>query len=187
MFFKEVLKYAPVYLLLANFAYSQTVAVRAARLIDGKRDRVIDKPVVVVDGGKIQAIAADFIIPKGTTIIDLDGLTLLPGMIDAHTLLLSAMNGSNAMHQEIEALKIVAIQSTAERALLGAKLGNEDLQAGITTVRDLGNSGVNGGVALRDAINRGWVQGPRIVTSTRAGRARRPVRALNSSRSEVNR
>ena len=62
----------------------------------------------------------------------------------------------------------VATQSTAYRALLGAEMGREDLEAGITTVRDLGNSGLNGDVALRDAIDNGWVTGPRMVVSTRA-------------------
>jgi imidazolonepropionase-like amidohydrolase len=161
-------KYISICLLFANFAQSQTVAIRAARLIDGKNDRAIDTPVVVVEGGKIQAVGADVAIPKGATVIDLGNMTLLPGLIDAHTHLLSEMDGSNVMHQDIEALKIVATQSTAERALLGARLGNEDLLAGITSVRDLGNSGVNGDVALRDAIERGWVPGPRIVASTRA-------------------
>jgi imidazolonepropionase-like amidohydrolase len=58
--------------------------------------------------------------------------------------------------------------SPADRALMGVKLGQEDLEAGITTVRDLGNSGINGDVALRNAIERGWVTGPRISASTRA-------------------
>jgi imidazolonepropionase-like amidohydrolase len=58
--------------------------------------------------------------------------------------------------------------STAKRALLGVKMGREDLEAGITTVRDLGNSGHNGDVALRDAINEGWAIGPRMLVSTRA-------------------
>jgi imidazolonepropionase-like amidohydrolase len=57
---------------------------------------------------------------------------------------------------------------TTRRALLGAAMGREDLEAGITTVRDLGNSGWNGDVALRDAVNAGWVVGPRINASTRA-------------------
>jgi imidazolonepropionase-like amidohydrolase len=161
-------KFSSLCLLFANFIYSQPVAIRAARLIDGKNDRVIDKPVVVVEAGKIQAIGADITIPKGATVIDLANVTLLPGLIDAHTHLLSEMDGSNLMRQDLEMLKIVATQSTAERALMGAKLGKEDLLAGITTVRDLGNSGVNGDVALRDAIDRGWVPGPRIVASTRA-------------------
>ncbi len=62
----------------------------------------------------------------------------------------------------------IAQMSTAKRALLGAAMAREDLWAGITTVRDLGNSGVNGDVALRDAIAAGWVQGPRVQPSTRA-------------------
>jgi imidazolonepropionase-like amidohydrolase len=62
----------------------------------------------------------------------------------------------------------VAQMSTAKRALMGAAHGREMLEAGFTSVRDLGNSGVNGDVALRDAINAGWVIGPRIHASTRA-------------------
>jgi imidazolonepropionase-like amidohydrolase len=58
--------------------------------------------------------------------------------------------------------------TTAERALLGAFNAREDLRSGITTVRDLGNSGLNGDVALRDAIRAGWVVGPRMQVSTRA-------------------
>src|SRR5262249_39756552 len=57
---------------------------------------------------------------------------------------------------------------TAKRALLGVKMGREDLETGITAVRDVGNSGMNGAVALRDAINEGWGVGPRIVACTRA-------------------
>ncbi|HEX6160925.1 MAG TPA: amidohydrolase family protein, partial [Thermoanaerobaculia bacterium] len=56
----------------------------------------------------------------------------------------------------------------AKRTLLGVKLGQEMLEAGFTTVRDLGNSGQNGAVALRDAIRSGWVTGPRIFAATRA-------------------
>ena len=62
----------------------------------------------------------------------------------------------------------VAAMGTTRRALLGVAMGRQDLEAGITTVRDLGNSGWGGDVALRDAINAGWVEGPHIVASTRA-------------------
>jgi imidazolonepropionase-like amidohydrolase len=58
--------------------------------------------------------------------------------------------------------------STTLRALQGAKNAHEDLMAGITSVRDVGNSGLNGDVALRTAITKGWLQGPRMVVSTRA-------------------
>src|SRR5262249_41658559 len=78
------------------------------------------------------------------------------------------MDGSKPSSQDVEILRVIATQSTAERALLGVKLAREDLEAGITTVRDVGNSGVGGDVALRRAIERGWGPGPRMVTSTRA-------------------
>ncbi|HTT23400.1 MAG TPA: amidohydrolase family protein [Candidatus Sulfotelmatobacter sp.] len=147
---------------------TQTVAIHAARLIDGKSDTIVKDAVVLVTGEKIAAVGSGLVIPTNARVIDLGDATLLPGLIDAHTHLLSEMDGSNLSLQDVEMLRIVATESTAERALLGAKLGREDLEAGITTVRDVGNSGLNGDVALRRAIERGWVLGPRMVTSTRA-------------------
>ncbi len=147
---------------------SHPIAIRAARLIDGKSDAPMSNAVVLVEEGKIVAVGSGLATPSDAQVIDLGDKTLLPGLIDAHTHLLSEMDGTKAGMQDAEMLRIVATQSTAERALLGAKLGREDLEAGIITVRDLGNSGVNGDVALRDAINRGWLPGPRIVAATRA-------------------
>ena len=158
--------------LAASLGFPQSkpdvVAIRAARLIDGRGESPISNAVVLVQGGKISAVGSGLQIPPGAKVIDLGDSTLLPGFIDVHTHLLSEMDGTNVMHQDSEMLRIVAGQSTAERALLGAKLGREDLEAGITTVRDLGNSGVNGDVALRRAINQGWLPGPRIIAATRA-------------------
>ncbi|PYT72955.1 MAG: amidohydrolase family protein [Acidobacteria bacterium] len=144
------------------------IAIRAARLIDGKSETVVNDAVVLVENDKITAVGPGLKISPDSKVIDLGDATLLPGFIDAHTHLLSEMDGTNLTLQDVEMLRIVATQSTAQRALLGAKLGREDLEAGITTVRDLGNSGVNGDVALRDAINHGWLLGPRIVAATRA-------------------
>jgi len=146
---------------------AQRTAIRAARLIDGKSETVLKNAVVLVEGEKITAVGSQLAIPGDAKVIDLADVTLLPGLIDAHTHLLTEMDGTNPATQE-DYLRIVATQSTAERALLGAKLGREDLEAGITTVRDVGNSGVNGDVALRRAFQRGWLPGPRMVISTRA-------------------
>ena len=151
-----------------NAAGPPRVAVRAARLIDGKRDTVVNNAVVLVEGEKITAVGSGLAIPPGVKVIDLGDATLLPGLIDVHTHLLLEMDGSAVNAQDADMLHIVATQSTAERALLGAKLGREDLESGITTVRDVGNSGVNGDVALRTAFDRGWLPGPRMVPSTRA-------------------
>ncbi len=146
----------------------QTVAIRAQRLIDGTGDKVLEDAVVLVEGEKISAVGSGLTIPANATILDLGDVTLLPGLIDAHTHLLQEMDGSIPSSHDAELLRVVATQSTTERALLGVKFAKEYLEAGITTVRDLGNSGVNGDVALRRAIERGWVPGPRMVTSTRA-------------------
>ncbi|RKG56696.1 amidohydrolase family protein [Corallococcus sp. AB011P] len=140
-------------------------ALRAARLFDGKSERILPDAVVLIEGSRIQAVGTGLSIPSGTRVIDLGDVTLLPGLIDAHSHLLLDIDPENGG----DSLLIpVAQSSTAERALLGAKLGRELLEAGVTTVRDVGNSGVNGDVALRNAIQRGWVQGPRISACTRA-------------------
>jgi imidazolonepropionase-like amidohydrolase len=84
--------------------------------------------VVLIEGEKITAAGSGLTIPADTKVIDLGDATLLPGLIDAHTHLLSEMDGTNLSLQDVEMLRIVATQSTAERALLGAKLGREDLE-----------------------------------------------------------
>jgi imidazolonepropionase-like amidohydrolase len=95
--------------------------------------------------------------PAGTLNIDLGQATVLPGLIDCRTHLMM-----------VDQVSDVVNMSTAERVLLGAVNARDAVEAGITTVRDLGNSGVSGDVALRNAIEAGWVAGPRIIPSTRA-------------------
>ncbi|HWS72639.1 MAG TPA: amidohydrolase family protein [Thermoanaerobaculia bacterium] len=158
---------AIVTLLATLAAPAQTVtAIRAAHMIDVRAGVTIDDAVVLVTGERITAAGAKLAIPEGARVIDLGARTLLPGLIDAHThLLLNLPVGGD----ENDAMLLsIATSSTAKRALFGAKSGREVLQAGITTVRDLGNSGTNGDIALRDAINAGWIVGPRILASTRA-------------------
>ena len=150
-----------------NAAENHLIALRAAKMLDVKSGKEIQNPVVIIDGAKIKEVGSGIAVPAGAQVIDLGSATLLPGLIDAHTHLLQnydfALDGDDN-----NMLLTVAQMSPAERALLGAKMGREDLEAGITTVRDVGNSGVNGDVALRRAINKGWVSGPRIVACTRA-------------------
>ena len=157
----------PALLALSTSLHAQTTVLRAARMVDVKRGVVVPNAVVVVQGDRITAAGADVAVPAGATVIDLGDATLLPGLIDSHTHLLQNYDPKIG-GDDPNMLLTVATMSAAKRALLGAKMGREDLEAGITTVRDLGNSGWNGDVALRDAINAGWVTGPRIRASTRA-------------------
>lgn len=157
-----------VALTLAAPAAAQPVtAIRAGRLLDVKTGSVIEKAVVLVSGGRITAVGPEVVVPADATVIDLSRYTVLPGLIDAHTHLLQNYSGTLGGDDPNMVLTVAQL-GTVRRALLGTKMGREDLESGITTVRDLGNSGVNGDVALRDAINDGWVTGPRIVASTRA-------------------
>jgi imidazolonepropionase-like amidohydrolase len=165
---------AVLFLLVLNQATSQTpdaephlVVLRAAKMLDVKAQKVVSNAVVIVEGEKIKQVGSGIAVPAGAKVIDLGNATLLPGLVDVHTHLLQ--NYDFALGGDDNNMVLTVSQmSPAERALLGAKMGREDLEAGITTVRDVGNSGVNGDVALRDAINHGWVNGPRIVASTRA-------------------
>lgn len=151
----------------ATNAAGPTTVIRAARMIDPKGGSTVQNVIVVVRGGRIVSVGANAAIPSGAKVVDLGNLTLMPGLIDAHTHLLQNYRGELG-GDDPNMLLTVATMSTAKRALLGAKMGLEDLEAGITTVRDLGNSGFGGDVALRDAINAGWVVGPRIRAATRA-------------------
>jgi imidazolonepropionase-like amidohydrolase len=145
---------------------ARPLAVRAARMLDVKAGAYVPNAVVLVENGRITAAGERVTVPATAQVKDLGDATLLPGLIDCHTHLLQ--NNDPALDENRNLLLLVSQMSTAKRALLGAQMGRQDLLAGITTVRDVGNSGVNGDVALRDAINAGWVDGPRVVACTRA-------------------
>ena len=145
------------------------VLIKAGRLVDVRAGRLLSDQAILIEGERIKEVGAASLVashaPTGVRVIDLQRATVLPGLIDCHTHLLSIWDGR--LGTDEAGLLAVAQMSMAERALMGAAMAREDLEAGITTVRDLGLSGMNGDVALRDAINAGWVQGPRILASTR--------------------
>ncbi|MBK8292143.1 MAG: amidohydrolase family protein [Flammeovirgaceae bacterium] len=140
----------------------------AKAFIDVQTGKTIMNPVVYIREGKIEKIGSGLEIPTSAKIIDLSGKYILPGLIDAHTHLcheyhgeLERVSGANTIAETVKLTE-------GDRALLGAKYAREMLLSGYTSVRDLGNSGTNSSVALRDAINKGWVMGPRLFVSTRA-------------------
>jgi imidazolonepropionase-like amidohydrolase len=166
------LTFAVCFLLLLGTTTAQnppapSLAVRASRMLDVKTGTIVTNAVIVIENGRIKAAGSGLAIPAGTELIDLGEAMILPGLIDCHTHLLQNYDGSVG-GDDTNMILTVTQMSTAKRALLGAAMGREDLEAGITAVRDLGNSGWNGDVALRDAIRAGWVVGPRILAATRA-------------------
>ena len=149
--------------------HASTVLI-ADHILNVSNGQLIDHQAIFISDGKIVKIAplSELHPPRDATTITLpSGATLLPGLIDAHTHLLQSFDpkiGGDGPNQILQATTM----STALRALKGTKNAREDLMAGITSVRDVGNSGVNGDIALRTAIENGWVQGPRMLVSTRA-------------------
>jgi len=135
-------------------------------MVDVKSGAIVEHPVILVEAGRINAVGPDLKPPANATVIDLGDVTLLPGFIDCHTHL---FHRYSPYIGDGDSLVLEANEmSTAKRALLSTKMAMEDLLAGFTTVRDVGNSGVSGAVALREAIDEGWVVGPRVVACTRA-------------------
>ena len=152
--------------------------VRAARLRDPRTGKVLSPAAVLIQDDKISEVGSPSQLqaraPAMVRTIDLGSATLLPGLIDSHTHLLldvvvppeSEINRRrNGMF--LPGLLLAITMSPNARVLLGAQLAREDLESGFTTVRNLGHSGIDGDVALRDAINAGRVSGPRMLASGR--------------------
>jgi imidazolonepropionase-like amidohydrolase len=163
----SVLTFYSTPILSAQSPQPKSVAIRCGRLLDVKTGQYMDQAVILIEGARIKEVGANVKLPAEVPVIDLSNATVLPGLIDSHTHLLQNYDGELGNDDNNMILTVTQL-GTTKRALLGAAMGREDLEAGITTVRDLGNSGVNGDVALRDAINQGWVVGPRMIVSTRA-------------------
>jgi imidazolonepropionase-like amidohydrolase len=136
----------------------KTTYIRAGRLFDGTSDNVRQNIVIQVVNDRIQSVTAadSFAIPAGATVIDLPRATVLPGLIDCHTHL-----GSRAdRYDEIYNFKDTPFQS----AFAGVVNARKTLEAGFTTVRDVGSLPFLA-VDLRNSINEGLIPGPRIVAS----------------------
>jgi len=152
--------------------------VKAGRLLDPRTGNVLSPAAVLIENGKIKEVGLPSFLqahaPAGVKTIDLGSATLLPGLIDSHThLLLDVIvppEAESARHFNGDfapGLLLAIVESPTKRVLLGAQMAREDLESGFTTVRNLGHSGIDGDVALRDAINAGRVPGPRILASGR--------------------
>jgi len=144
------------------FSQERAIVVRAARMFDGTSDRLAAPGVVVVQGGKIQAVGAAAAIPAGAEIIDLGDATILPGFIDAHTHL-SWPYYPDYRQQIIDGQR----KTIAEQALDATENLRKTLMAGFTTCRDVGSADFID-VGLRNAVASGKIAGPRMLVSVHA-------------------
>ena len=140
----------------APAAQPTRVAVRAGRLIDGRGGAPVANAVILVEGERITAVGPNLAIPAGVPVVDLSGSTVLPGFIDAHT---------HVTSQPTNYMEDLFRRSPIDVAVTSHVYARRTLEAGFTTVRDVGATELVDR-ALRDAINRGDVPGPRMQVAT---------------------
>ena len=149
-------------LTLATTATAQVTAIRAGRLIDPETGTSAANQIILVERGRFTAIGTNVTIPQGAEVIDLSGLTVLPGLVDAHNHL--ALTYKETPERNIYYLTYV-LDPTPLRAIQAVSNGIQMLASGFTIVRDMGNNGNYADTALRQAIEQGWIPGPTIVNS----------------------
>jgi imidazolonepropionase-like amidohydrolase len=132
----------------------------AARLLDVDSGRTLHDPWVTIDGDRITAVSEGGSAPAGAQVIELGDVTLLPGLIDVHVHLTSDPSTSTGNYYQ-DALTL----GPMDFAVLAPMLARRTLDAGFTTVRNVG-AGDYIDVALRNAIDRGQLVGPRILAAT---------------------
>src|SRR5437667_5085455 len=147
-------------------AAEQTIALKAARMFDGKSNALIQNGVVIVQGDKIVDAGSNLQIPSGVEVIDLGEATLSPGFMDAHTHLTADFSG-NYNERRLQQLDL----NVSEQAIRATAFARATVEAGFTTVRDLGSRFVAShefvDVALRNSINRGVIVGPSMLVATK--------------------
>ena len=139
-------------------ASPELIAVKAGRLIDPKSGTVAANAVIVIENGKVKAVGPSLSIPAGARVIDLSALTVLPGLMDCHTHLVGDYAHDKDPLSELK-------KSAADRAFESVPNAKATLDAGFTTVRDVGTYRAFVDVAMRDAIARGDFPGPRMFVA----------------------
>ena len=142
---------------LVPLAAAQVTVVRAGRLIDPDSGSVLTNQVILIKDGKVQAVAKELAFPADAKVIDLSDKTVLPGLIDCHTHLADGQSDAEPFNVLRKTASQIALESVPNARAM--------LLSGFTTVRDVGTYRALNDIALRDAIVRGDVIGPRMFVA----------------------
>jgi imidazolonepropionase-like amidohydrolase len=146
-----------VALALVQSAVAQVTVVRAGRLIDPDSGTVLTNQVILIKDGKIQAVGRELALPADAKMIDLSDKTVLPGLIDCHTHVADGQSDGEPFNVLRKTASQIALESIPNARAM--------LLSGFTTVRDVGTYRALNDIALRDAIARGDVIGPRMFVA----------------------
>ena len=149
-------------LLAATGSAQSITAIKAGRLIDPETGSAAANQIILIEGEKIKAVGSGLAIPPGATVIDLSKLTVLPGLVDAHTH--TAITYKEQPENNYYYLTYIT-DSTPLRAMQAASNAIQLLNSGFTVIRDVGNNALYADTALRQAIEQGWIPGPTVIPS----------------------
>ncbi len=144
-------------------AQNKEIFIIAGSIYDSKQNTILKDKIIHVKGDKIVQIGSNLNIPNNAKTIDLSEYLVLPGLIDGHTHVLFDQSPQDDFAKH--SISTLVLENQALRTLRGVKRAKSYLDVGITSIKDLGNSGQFLDVALRDAINEGTVEGPRIFAA----------------------
>ncbi len=130
------------------------IAIKAGRLIDVEAGEEIGDRTILVEGDRIVDVSASAP-PPGARVVDLSGWTVSPGLVDCHAHLVGEI--------ESDSYSLILTRTAAQEAMTGVRNARATVMAGFTTVRDVGTFRAFVDVALRDAIDAGWITGPRMA------------------------
>ena len=144
--------------LLGSSAGAQVTVIKAGRLVQPEKGTVVSNQLIVIRDHKVEKVGTDIVIPPEASVIDLTNMTVLPGMIDCHTHLADGKFGDGDPMFQLR-------KSASQTVLESVRNARVTLESGFTTVRDVGVYRALNDVALRDAINRGDIIGPRMFVA----------------------
>ncbi|KQS27967.1 amidohydrolase family protein [Dyadobacter sp. Leaf189] len=157
-----VVQFAFIFILSDHVSFSQTerhYLIKAGLMYDSDANAFVKNRQILIKGKTIVKVGEKLEVPKGTEVLDYSNATVTPGLIDAHTHILTNQGLTDALSVD------AVMNSSEKRVLRAAGFAKSYLDAGFTTIRDLGNSGQYLDLEVSRAINKGYITGPRMLVS----------------------